>query len=190
MSDSAQILPYEQHPEPPYLVREPGRVALVLPPVRRSHATIITAMLGVFWLASVAWGVMVVVAWVRILQPTLAMTVTAAVFGVAPLFMGWELLKEVRRLPDPSRYRRMLEVAGGELVVHSPAAVKAFRMPVSRVRKVRFVNARGIGLGVRVLRMRVWFEGRLFPFQDSFSTPDQALLREVEQAFRQALGQP
>jgi len=189
VSDSAQILPYEQHPEPPYLVREPGRVALVLPAVPRSHATVVAVLCGVAWLACVAWGAIVVVAWVRTNQPTLAMTVMTAVFGIGPVFMGWLVLTDVRRLGDPARYLRMLEVTGGELVVHSPAQPKVVRMAVSRVRKVRFVNARGIGRGVRVLQMRVWFVGRLTCFRYSVSTSDPALVGEVEQTFRQALGQ-
>ena len=41
------------------------------------------------------------------------------------------------RLSDPARYRRMLEVTGGELVLHSPAQPGVRPIPVSRVRKVR-----------------------------------------------------
>jgi hypothetical protein len=188
MSDSAQILPYEQHPEPPYLVREPGRVALVLPAVPRWLATAVVVVLVVMWCLWTVLAAMVLTDWWRLASPSPGMTLAARLAAALPLAAGAILYPLAAWWVRAARVTPVLEVCGGELVYTSTGlwGPRVRRTPLSRVRDVRIDTFRARG-NVAWLRVRVRFVGRWTGINQRFLVTDPKIAAEARFALAQAL---
>jgi hypothetical protein len=187
MPEPVDVIPYAQQHEPPYLVREPGRVALVMRPAPVGFRAVIGVLTCALWIGSLAYAGWIVRLWLRVPQPTPKMTGATAFFGLCAIGLAPTVFAALQWWARPSLYRPILEVARDELVFRRPGLRKVRRVPVSRVKDVRFVTARGLGGRTRV-RVYVWLVNWPIPLEFWDSTPDPAWVAEAQRAFRQALG--
>ena len=190
MPDPLQVIPYEQQPDPPYLVREPGRVALVLPAVPRWLATgvlIVLAVMGCLWTLMAA---MVVTDWWQLASPSPGMTLAARLAAAAPLAYGAVVAPLAAWWVRAARVTPVLEVSGGELSYTSVGLWRrrVRRSALSQVRDVR-IDARRARGNQAWFRVRVRFVGRWAGVRQQFpvTVSDARIAAEAQHAFSQAL---
>ena len=184
------VLGYEQQREPPYLVREPGRVALVLAPVPRwlgmamislqTACCVMVAVFAVMFLRTLRNSI--------VPSPPGTKTIAAFLFGLPVVFITF-LGLQVRWWLTTSRQAPVIEIRGDELLWSFPGfwGTKLRRAPLDVVRDVSLRGTRTIGT-LYVARIRVDFSDRR-RLERPFFTTSPTFAEEVREAFAAALAE-
>jgi hypothetical protein len=189
MDEAPTVLAYEQQRDPPYLVREPGRVALVMPGTPRWLGVVMVALQAVSCVLLSAFAVMFLrQLWRGPAGPTPPGTNAALAFliGLPVLFITF-LGLQVRWWLTVSRHAPVVEIRGDELLWSFPGfwTTKLRRVPLTRVRDVSLRGTRTIGR-LWVDRVRLEFTDRR-AFERTFFTTDPAFAEQAREAFAAAL---
>jgi hypothetical protein len=172
-------------------VREPGRVALVLPAVPRWLGAFMVALQTVCCLMVAAFAVM----FLRTLRnsivpsPPGTKTILAFLVGLPVLFITF-LAFQVRWWLTTSRRPPVIEIVGDELAWTFPGfwGTRRRRVPLGDVRGVSAGVTRTIG-PFTVVQFRADFKGRRRALRRPFPTTDPSITREAEEAFAAALSE-
>jgi hypothetical protein len=190
MSKSLEVLPYEQQREPPYLVREPGRVALVMPAVPQVLGAVMVTIQAACCVLVAGFAA----TFLRQLwrapagpMPPGSKAILAFLVGLPVVFITF-LAFQVRWWLTTARRPSVLEIRDGELRWSFPGfrGTRPRRVPLDRVRGVSVCGKRVIG-ELWAVRVRVDFAGWRPRLQRPFGTTDPALAEEAQQAFADAL---
>jgi hypothetical protein len=185
MAEPQTVLAYERQREPPYLIREPGRVALVMPPTPRWLGAFVVTTQAACCVALTFIAVMLVrKMWRGTVSPAAAemRAILAYILGLPVLFITF-LAFQVRWWLRTSRQPAVIEIRGGELAWTVPGfwSTKQRRVPLTRVRGV---TVRGTPIGTSaVVRIRVDFVGWRPRLQRGFFTTDPMIAEEARKAF-------
>ena len=190
-SKGPTLLGYEQKPEPPCVVRTPGRVAVLFPPVPAWIVAGSVLVLGAVWAASVfmaGWAALANArrpwAWREVLPG-------GAFLGAAPLVITFVFAGLISWWVRSSGRGGALEVTGDEVVYSTPGlwTMRVSRWPVARVREIAVGEDSVLGRGAWVrVEVRVKLVGwRIGPWRQ-FYTTDRTIAGEIRRAFDEALG--
>lgn len=188
---NAAVLGYEQKPEPPCVVRSPGRVALLMPATPRWMVAAGVVVIAAVWVLSLFVAARVVVVVSKLGLPPHRVIPLVVLFLASPLVTTALLAATIRWWARASRVGAMLEVVGDELVLAVPNLffTRRQRVPLAEVEDVLFDVAHWPAFGRRILvRVTVLRAGWRPKIQRGFYTTDMAVVDEAKAAFAEALG--
>ena len=187
---SVAVLAYEQNPEPPCVVRSPGRVALLMPAPPRWVVAAGAVVLAAVWVLSIFVAVRVAVVVSKLGLPPHRVVPVVGFFLASPLVTTALLAGIVRWWMRASRIAAVLEVAGGEIIYTEPGTwrTRTRRWPVREVKDVMFDVAHWAALGGRILvRVKVVLAGWRPNVERGFFVTDVAVVDDAKAAFAEAL---
>jgi len=184
MPEGSAVLGYERHPAPPYVVREPGRVAVVMSPTPRRLATAILAIDAVAWLVFsglVTWG-MTELRRGPIVAATPVMKALFVAWACLPVLLGILLAALAHWWLTTSRVPPVLEITDDTLTFSFAGwwKTKVRSARLSEVREARcFLTP--LFAGQWVVRVRVRVAGRRRPLRGAFFCGNYAVAVQAQE---------
>ena len=188
--ENVAVLGYEQNPEPPCVVRSPGRVALLMPAPPRWVVAACAVVIAAVWVLSIFVAVRVGVAVSMLGLPPHRVVPVVVFYLASPLVTTALLAGIIRWWVRASRIGAVLEVTGGEVIYTNPGMwrTRIRRWPVADVKDVTLDVAGSPAFGSRSLvRVKVVLAGWRPKIERGFYTTDMAVVTDAKAAFAAAL---